>query len=246
MTAAQLDLTSENGLAIEQGADYEFLIRLREQLRDEWQVDINAAGTDGDIFSVDVFGSASDRPELNAEAQYTKQPGDQPSDISTGLQAALLALTVTLQDDDTGEDYQEPLSNHIIVIDDGASFKVRARTKAQYLDLDVSGSTVPANITLTNTVDIQLDLTGASITVEIRRFQSSGDVLATWTEADFITIQAPATRGILMVEVPAATTSGYTFESAWWQMDISRPGPPLDDRRWFEGQVENRLSLLLQ
>lgn len=247
MTAARLDLNAANSLAIEQGADYgPVIFRLREQERDEWQVTINAAGTDGDSFSVEVFGDDSDRPELKSTGSYIKQAGDQPADVAAGLIAVLAALTVTLQDDDTGEDYSEPLSDHLILIDDGSGvFRIRAKTKAAFLDVGATG-TVPANISVAHSNNIVLDLTGATITAEVRRTQSSGDVLATWTSADVIDILSPETAGRFKLEIPAATTAGYTFESAWWQCEIARPGPPTETKRWFEGCVESRVSLLLQ
>jgi len=247
MTAARLDLNTDNELAIEQGSDYgPVIFRLRDQERDQWQVTINDAGTDGDVFSVEVFGNDSDRSELKSTGSYTKQAGDQPADVAAGLIADLAALTVTLQDDDTGEDYTEPLSDHLILIDDGSGvFTIRGKTKAVFLDVSVDG-TVPANISISHTVDIVVDLTDATITAEVRRTQSSSTVLATWTSGvgGVIEIMTPPTAGRFKLEIPAATTTGYTFESAWWQCEIDRP--PSEVKRWFEGCVESRVSLLLQ
>jgi hypothetical protein len=244
MTAARLDLGIENSLAIEQGADYgPVVFRLRHRQWDEYDITINAAGTDGDVFTVSVFTAESDRPELEASASYIKQAGDDADAVSLGLQAVLAALTLDVIDPDTGAVVPTPLTTFVRITDLGSgSFNIKAISKAVYLGIQATG-TVPANITLVHTNDVQVDLTAATAAAEIREYQSSPDVLVTWTTSNYLEIVTPATRGILTLnKVPAAVTTGYTFESGWWQLDVT----PSETRRWFEGLVENRLSLLLQ
>lgn len=220
MPAATFNLTGDS--RIEQGAQYGLTFKLRNSVTDHWQLTVSSIGTVGDVFTVDVFGVDSDDPDAAASASYTVQAGDDVAAVAAGIASAAGVLSGV------------SASSALAVV------TLTASALKTYLDVSTAASTVPGNITAVNTGSVLIDLTGASMLAQIRKSYISASVLADLSPHITITDAAHSKFKLL---VPASVTASYTWESAFWQLTVALSGA--DPDRYFEGQVENRLSLML-
>jgi len=240
----RLDLVCSDGLGIVQDSDYgPIVFRLRERIRDRYIVTIGAAGAAGDTVTVALYGADSDATRLAKSVTYIVQSGDGVEEVAAGLAIELMAATVEAFSDFSGKLETVAISDHVQSRADVADVEISAVALGECLDLSVSTTGATVASVSSHPDDVRVDLTGAVITAVLRETEDSATVIDTWDDNEF-TVLSPATAGRFALEVGSATSQGYDFDRAWYQLEVYNSSTGAR-KRWFEGAVELDRSMMI-
>jgi len=238
MGAARLDLTKKNGLEINQGYDYgPVRFKVRESDFEQLTLEIDTVGAVGDVFSLVLFGSNSDRPEVITTLTHTVTSTDTAATIAEDFVEQLNELVVEYDIPSGGTDVYRFTATR-------AAGVVTFSPDEVGFHLDATESTTgTAAATLTVVVEVLVDLTGATVEASGKLEASDTTKLFFWSNdpgSEFSL--ADALRGVIDLDVPAATTATYEWDACSWEMSVETP---TDSRKriYFTGCAENRLTL---